>query len=77
MTPYVPFFFIYKKEENMKNEKIISRSVDFASWYTNVVKAAHLADYSNVKGFIIFEPNGYAIWEKICLLYTSDAADDA
>ena len=49
----------------MKNEKIISRSVDFASWYTNVVKAAHLADYSNVKGFIIFEPNGYAIWEKI------------
>ena len=56
MTPYVPFFFIYKKEENMKNEKIISRSEDFASWYTNVVKAAHLADYSNVKGFIIFEP---------------------
>ena len=49
----------------MKNEKIISRSEDFASWYTDVVKAAHLAEYSNVKGFIIFEPNGYAIWEKI------------
>ena len=49
----------------MKNEKITSRSKDFASWYTDVVKAAHLADYSNVKGFIIFEPNGYAIWEKM------------
>ena len=49
----------------MKNEKITSRSEDFASWYTDVVKAAHLAEYSNVKGFIIFEPNGYAIWEKI------------
>ena len=49
----------------MKNEKITPRSEDFASWYTDVVKAAHLADYSNVKGFIIFEPNGYAIWEKM------------
>ena len=49
----------------MRNEKITSRSEDFASWYTDVVKAAHLAEYSNVKGFIIFEPNGYAIWEKI------------
>ena len=49
----------------MKNEKITSRNEDFASWYTDVVKAAHLAEYSNVKGFIIFEPNGYAIWEKI------------
>ena len=49
----------------MKNEKITSRSEDFASWYTDVVKAAHLAEYSNVKGFIIFEPNGYAIWEKM------------
>ncbi len=49
----------------MKNEKITSRSEDFASWYTDVVKAARLANYSNVKGFIIFEPNGYAIWEKM------------
>ena len=49
----------------MKNEKITERSKDFASWYTDVVKAAHLAEYSNVKGFIIFEPNGYAIWENI------------
>lgn len=49
----------------MKNEKITSRSEDFASWYTDIVKAAHLAEYSNVKGFIIFEPNGYAIWEKM------------
>ncbi len=49
----------------MKNEKITERNKDFASWYTDVVKAAHLAEYSNVKGFIIFEPNGYAIWENI------------
>lgn len=49
----------------MANKAITSRDVDFAKWYTDVVKAAHLADYSNVKGCTVFEPNGYAIWEKI------------
>ena len=47
----------------MANKAITSRDIDFAKWYTDVVKAAHLADYSNVKGCTVFEPNGYAIWE--------------
>ena len=49
----------------MKNDAITSRDVDFAKWYTDIVKAAHLADYTSVKGCIAIEPNGYAIWEKI------------
>ena len=49
----------------MKNEKITSRNEDFAAWYTDIVKAAHLADYTAVKGCIAIEPNGYAIWEKM------------
>lgn len=49
----------------MANKAITSRDVDFGQWYTDVVKAAHLADYSNVKGCTVFEPNGYAIWERI------------
>lgn len=49
----------------MKNKAITSRDVDFAKWYTDVVKAARLADYSNVKGCIVFEPRGYALWEMI------------
>ena len=49
----------------MKNKAITSRDEDFAKWYTDVVKAAKLADYSNVKGCVILEPNGYAIWEKM------------
>lgn len=49
----------------MKNEKITERDKNFAKWYTDVVKAAHLATYSSVKGCIIFEPNGYALWEEI------------
>lgn len=49
----------------MANKAITSRDIDFAKWYTDVVKAAHLADYSNVKGCTVFEPNGYAIWERM------------
>ncbi len=49
----------------MANKNITSRDVDFAKWYDNVVSSAKLSKYSNVKGCIILEPNGYAIWEKI------------
>lgn len=49
----------------MKNKAITSRSEDFAQWYTDVVRAARLADYTSVKGCIAIEPNGYAIWEKM------------
>ena len=49
----------------MENNAITSRDVDFAKWYTDVVRAAKLADYTSVKGCIAIEPNGYAIWEKM------------
>ncbi len=49
----------------MKNKAITSRDVDFARWYTDIVKVANLASYSSVKGFLVIEPNGYAIWEMI------------
>ncbi len=49
----------------MKNKAITPRDVDFAKWYDDVVKAAKLATYSSVKGCVIIEPNGYAIWENI------------
>ena len=46
-------------------EKITSRDVDFAQWYTDIVKNADLVDYSSVKGCMIIRPYGYAIWENI------------
>ena len=49
----------------IKNKEITSRDVDFAQWYTDVCKKAELMDYSEVKGFIIYRPYGYAIWEEI------------
>lgn len=46
-------------------EQITSMDVDFAQWYTDVVKKAELADYSGVKGCMVIRPYGYAIWENI------------
>lgn len=44
---------------------ITSRDVDFAKWYTDVVKKADLVDYTNVKGSMVIRPYGYAIWENM------------
>lgn len=44
---------------------ITSRDVDFAKWYTDIVKKAELVDYGSVKGCMIIRPYGYAIWELI------------
>lgn len=49
----------------MKVDKITKRDVDFAQWYTDVVKVADLIDYSSVKGSMIIRPYGYAIWEEM------------
>ena len=46
-------------------EQITAMDVDFAQWYTDVVKKAELVDYSGVKGCKIIRPYGYAIWENI------------
>ena len=46
-------------------EDITSMDVDFAQWYTDVVKKAELIDYTSVKGCMAIKPAGYAIWENI------------
>ena len=50
---------------DIKNDAITTQEQDFAQWYTDVCKKAELMDYSSVKGFIIYRPYGYAIWEQI------------
>lgn len=47
------------------NDAVTSRDADFAQWYTDLCLKAELMDYSEVKGFIIYRPYGYAIWENI------------
>lgn len=50
---------------NKKNDAITAMEDDFAQWYTDVCRKAELMDYSSVKGFIIYRPYGYAMWEQI------------
>ena len=52
------------KEKKMV-EAITSMDVDFAQWYTDVVKKAELCGYTSVKGCMAIKPAGYAIWENI------------
>ena len=51
------------KEEFVK--EITNIEEDFAQWYTDVVRKAELADYTESKGCIAIRPYGYAIWENI------------
>ena len=46
-------------------EAITSMDVDFAQWYTDVVKKAELVDYAGVRGCMIVRPYGTALWENI------------
>ena len=54
-----------KENNTIKNQSITRQEDDFAKWYTDVCLKAELMDYSDVKGFIIYRPYGYAIWENI------------
>ncbi len=38
---------------------------DFTQWYTDIVRKAELADYTDTKGCIAIRPYGYSIWENI------------
>src|SRR3989338_5455088 len=52
------------KEKNSAGIKT-KKAEDISEWYSEVVQKAELADYSQIKGFMIIRPNAYAIWEKI------------
>ncbi len=52
-------------EQKKLVEEITPRDVDFAKWYTDIVKKAELVEYSSVRGCMVIRPNGYAIWENI------------
>ncbi len=52
-----------KNEEFVKD--IANIDEDFARWYTDIVKKADLADYTDTKGCIAIKPYGFALWENI------------
>mgnify|MGYP000894020601 CR=1 FL=1 len=52
-------------EQKKMVEAITPMEDDFAQWYTDIVKKAQLMDYTSVRGCMVIEPYGWAIWENI------------
>ena len=48
-----------------KVKDIANIDEDFATWYTDIVRKADLADYTDTKGCIAIKSYGFAIWENI------------
>lgn len=42
-----------------------TRAEDFPQWYQQVVRAAELAENSEVRGCMVIKPWGYGLWERI------------
>jgi prolyl-tRNA synthetase len=51
--------------EKIDEKKVTPRSQDFAAWYNDIILRAELADYSPVRGCMVFRPDGFAIWEAL------------
>jgi prolyl-tRNA synthetase len=49
----------------MAEERIPSRSENFAEWYNQLVLRAELADYAPVRGCMVVRPYGWTLWENI------------
>lgn len=51
--------------EQNKNESITRQEDNFSQWYTDICLKSELMTYTRAKGFIVYRPYGYAIWENI------------
>lgn len=49
----------------MSEDRLPSRSDNFAEWYNQLVLRAQLADYAPVRGCMVVMPYGWALWENI------------
>ena len=53
------------EKQKQDEKRVPPRSQDFAAWYNDICMRAELADYSPVRGCIVFRPDGFAIWEAL------------
>ncbi len=53
------------RERKMAEEKLPTRAENFAEWYNQLVLKAELADYAPVRGCMVVQPYGWALWENI------------
>lgn len=53
------------QQSDARADQITPRSVNFMTWYNDVIAAADLVDDAPVRGCKIMKPNGFALWEAI------------
>lgn len=51
--------------KQQKNAISPTREEDFPEWYQQVVRAADMAENSEVRGCMVIKPWGYGLWERI------------
>ena len=51
--------------KKMKTAIVPTRAENYPEWYQQVIKAADLAENSEVRGCMVIKPWGYTIWENI------------
>ncbi|WP_372368683.1 proline--tRNA ligase [Candidatus Uabimicrobium sp. HlEnr_7] len=51
--------------KKMRNAIAPTRVEDYPEWYQQVIKAADLAENSEVRGCMVIKPWGYSLWENI------------
>ena len=49
----------------MAEERLPSRTDNFAEWYNQLVLRSELADYAPVRGCMVIRPYGWALWENL------------
>ena len=54
-----------QKAQQPQNAITPRRTEDFPEWYQQVIKAADMAENSEVRGCMVIKPWGYGIWELI------------
>jgi len=54
-----------KVSKNKQTAIVPIREDNYAEWYQQVIKAADMAENSDVRGCMVIKPWGYAIWENI------------
>ena len=55
-------------EEKEFTKELPRKHDDISRWYTDVIAKAELADYWQVRGFMVIRPYGYALWENMTRL---------
>ncbi|MDQ3099182.1 MAG: proline--tRNA ligase [bacterium] len=51
--------------QTFEKKGVTKKSDNMSEWYTDVITKSEMADYSPVRGCIVYRPLSYAVWENV------------